>query len=490
MSIYVSEEGFNDTLEWSFGLRNFQGKYLTAESFGYRINANGNVLKKKQIFFLEHSEGNDKVFIRTHLGRYLTATASGDFGADAEGKSPSEELTIEAQPDGRWALKTSFGYYAGGVGEGLSAYTKEISEDRLWTVVLAMHPQVCIRNVNRSRYVHLNGDTLSVDEDVPWGDDAMISFLFFEDGTYGLQACNGRWLSASGVLKDEPSADCRFTLEFHGGEIALKAQNNLYLTCLGGAGTLTAAKSTVHKDELFVLEDSHPQIKMTAFQGKKVSYKQGIELTANQTETTDTEIFQIEINPDTKQWSFRTQVNRFWTIGANNEIKCDALSRGANEWFDIEWLGPNVAIRAANGKYVNTKKNGKLVATADAPDADSALFVYELVNRPKLVLRGANGFVGVLPSGKVECNKSKPTIFNMHVSQGYAKISTDQGKYFKVTGDGVMALSDEPELYTMEFVELSKFMLKAPNGCYFEGFQNGAFRASGTSKSKATMWEF
>ena len=397
---------------------------------------------------------------------------------------------IEAQPDGRWALKTSFGYYAGGVGENLTAYTKDISEDRLWTVVLAMHPQVCIRNVNRSRYVHLSGDTLDVDEDVPWGDDAMINFLFFDEGKYGLQACDGRWLSGSGLLKEEPTDDCKFTLEFHGGEIALKDQNNKYLSCLGGTGIMKAAKSTVHKDELFVLEDSHPQIKMTAYTGKKVSYKQGIELTANQTTTTDTEIFQIEINEATKQWSFRNQLNRFWTIGANNEIKCDALSRGPNEWFDIEWLGPNIAVRAANGKYVMTKKNGKLVASASAPDVESAVFVYELVNRPKLVLRGEHGFVGVLPSGKVECNKSKPTVFNMHVTQGYCKISTDQGKYFKVTGDGVMAIGDEPELYTMEFVELSKFMLKTPNGRYFQGSQNGSFRATGASKSLSTMWEF
>lgn len=33
--------------------------------------------------------------------------------------------------------------------------------------------------------------------------------------------------------------------------------------------------------------------------------------------------------------------------------------------FDIEWLGQRVALKASNGKYVCTKKNGQLSAVSD-----------------------------------------------------------------------------------------------------------------------------
>lgn len=34
--------------------------------------------------------------------------------------------------------------------------------------------------------------------------------------------------------------------------------------------------------------------------------------------------------------------------------------------FDIEWLGRRVALKASNGKYVSTKKNGHLAAVSDS----------------------------------------------------------------------------------------------------------------------------
>lgn len=60
--------------------------------------------------------------------------------------------------------------------------------DRLWIVQLAMHPQVCMRNVNKNRYVHLadDGKSLETNEVIPWGADAMITLQFFPEGRYGL----------------------------------------------------------------------------------------------------------------------------------------------------------------------------------------------------------------------------------------------------------------------------------------------------------------
>lgn len=40
--------------------------------------------------------------------------------------------------------------------------------------------------------------------------------------------------------------------------------------------------------------------------------------------------------------------------------------RSANCYFDIEWRGKKITLRATNGKYVAAKKNGQLAATIDS----------------------------------------------------------------------------------------------------------------------------
>lgn len=428
-------------------------------------------------------------FIFRHLGRYLTANEAGLFGSDAESKGKNELFEIEAQEDGKWALKSAFGFYAGGTGEALDAFTKVLDADRLWTVQLAMHPQICMKNVNRKRYVHLAGDCLDTTEDVPWGDDAMITLKFFDEGKYALETCDGRFLSESGALKNEPTADCRFIIQFFGTEVAFKGSNGLYVSAVGGNGVLKASKKTVGKDEQFDLEDSHPQVKLLAWNGKRVSIKTGVEVNASQDVVEDTEFFQMEINKQTKMWSLRTCKDLCWSMREDGTIINDFKGeRTRNEWFDIVWQGAKISLRGANGKYVETKKNGALAAIAPEINEHST-YIYEIINRPKLVLRGEHGFVGTMPSCLLECNKSTAEVYNMRIIKGVCQISGSNGKFWKVGSNGVTCTGAEPDDFYIELLEHSKMVIKCGQ-FYLQGSQNGAFTATGTVADASTLWEY
>lgn len=500
-----------DRLPWAVGFKNYQGMYLTVETFNHRVNLSSKLMKKKQIFQLEQDEGaNKQIFIRTHLNRYLTAKPDGTFGGDAETKGPNEVFTLEPLVDGRFVLVSAHGYLVGGHGEKVDAYTKpppggpeaisipsNIKEDRIFIMQLAMHPQVTMWNVNRKTFVHLKGDKLTTDEVIPWGADATINIHFFDEGKYGLVACDGRYLSASGQLKTKPDESCKFVLRLHGGQVAFTDSRDKYLTSLNAEGELRATKDfPPSKDELYVMEDSHPQIKMTSWQGKKVSVRAGVEINANQVETTDSEMFQIEIQ-DNGKWALRTFKNTFWRMADDGAILSDGKTYADSSCqFQIEWRDAKIAIVGPNGKYVATKKNGALAAIA-ADANDEATYVYELTNRPKLILRGEYGFVGTMPSGVLESNKSQPEAFNMEVVKGVCHISNEStGQYWKVSEDGsqIKANGSQPDHFYLVFVALSKFCIKYyfPNGnwAYLKTNQNGALTVDSQKIEEATMWEY
>ena len=57
---------------WTIGLINSKYKYLSGETFGYKINANGKALKKKQVWILEPSGDGDTIVMRSHLNKYFS----------------------------------------------------------------------------------------------------------------------------------------------------------------------------------------------------------------------------------------------------------------------------------------------------------------------------------------------------------------------------------------------------------------------------------
>lgn len=264
------------TAVWNIGLINNEGKYLTAETFGYKINASAASLKRKQIWTLESNGVENAVYLRSHMGRYLSTDKFGNVTCEAEDRGSSEGFVIEISKDGRWAFKSVvFGYYFGGVGDNLKCTSKpSLSDDVLWCVHLAVHPQVNLRNVNRKRYAHLREEEIHVDENIPWGEDALIT-LEMNDGKYAVKTCDNRYLHRDGRLVDELDNNTLFRIEFHNGHMALKDTAGRYLTAVGADGHMKSRNSTITKDELFSVEESHPQASFVAHNGRRVSTKQG-----------------------------------------------------------------------------------------------------------------------------------------------------------------------------------------------------------------------
>ena len=83
------------------GLINGKFKYLTAETFGFKINANGASLKKKQLWTLEGNE--HQVYLRSHLDRYLAVDQFGNVTCEAEDPSdPGCAFQIQLACDGEY----------------------------------------------------------------------------------------------------------------------------------------------------------------------------------------------------------------------------------------------------------------------------------------------------------------------------------------------------------------------------------------------------
>ncbi|XP_074647072.1 protein singed-like [Tubulanus polymorphus] len=496
----------SENTQWKLGFLNSQGKYLTAEAFGFKVNASATTFRKKQVWTLEYGSGSDGdvVYIKSYQGKYLAADKNGNVRCDLDEKDDADAkfmLQYESKSGGRgWSFKSmKYDCYLSGNDDAL--YCKSKTPD-YWMPRLASHPQVNLRNVNRKRYAHFARDTdeIQCSRVIPWGDDSLIT-LEFKDGGYALRACDDRYLHMSGKLVSVPSDDTYFTLELKPsagvyGSFALKDRSGMYLSAASGMGGLKGRKKTITKDELFTIEDSHPQVTITAHNNKRVSIKQGVDVTANQLEeeVSDTETFQMEFDKASNKWRFRCSDGNYWTLAEASGIQAIADKRNENSLFEFEWFDDGaISLKASNGSYVTAKMNGHLYAVSPAP-TDKERFFISLVNRPLLVLKCDYGYVGFKAPGqpRLECNRSVHDILHLkHIDAGKYSLAGVDGKYLTVSEDGsINADGTEPLPFIFEFHQLSKFSIKAPNGCYIRGEQNGIFNACGKQIANNTLWEF
>ena len=485
-----------EKLKLTVGLINSGNKkYLTAETFQGKVTCNGTTMKKKQIWTVERL-GGEEIALKTSQNKYFSSDKDGKIDALAEEVGADQKFIFETQVDGKVAIRSAtHGRYVGGSGDSMTGFDQGIGPNNLFTIHLAIHPQVNIRNVNRKTYMHLVEESREIccKETIPWGYDATI-ILEFHEGKYALRASNTFYLQNSGELSESLTDNCLFFLVFSGSHLAFRDTNGKYLTAVGASATVQTRKSAIGKDELFELIDSRPQIQLTASNGKYLSTREGIEVRAKQTEVTDKEIFQMEPANRTDfsgnvKWLFRSCNDKVWNCGST--ITSDSDGRTESCQFDIEWMGPMIALKASNGKYVSIKPNGQMAANS-AEINDNCKFVFEFINRPILVLRGEYGFVGVKgSSGTLDCNRSLYDVFGVVGSSGTYQFKGGNGKYFKIESDNTITLNGEaPTDFFLELRAPSRMIIVAPNGKFLRGQQNGMFTADGDSIASNTLWEY
>ena len=483
---------------WSFGLLNYANKYMTAETFQSKVVCSATSMKKKQVWTMQKVD-KDTFALMGSIKKYLTSDKNGKLDCSGGEIGPDQKFVFETQEDGKVAIRSvTHNRYVGGSGDSMTGFDQTIESTNLFTLHLAIHPQVNIWSVNRKAYMHLKVGTdseLCCNERIPWGYDATI-ILEFHEGKYALRAANTLYLSRTGKLMNDINNDCLFKLVFKGNQVAFQDCEGKHLTAVGATATVQSRKTTIGKDELFELIDSRPQVQLKASNGKYISIREGIEVRAKQALVTDKEIFQMEPVSNTDfsgdvKWRFRSCDNKLWK---NSETSIAAESDDPNDertQFTVKWLGRMIAIMASNGKYISTKPNGQMSTNAAEVD-DTTKFVFEFINRPILVLRGEFGFVGVKGgSGTLECNRSQYDVFGVVGNDGSYQIRAANGKYFKIESDNTISINgDNPTDFFFELRAPSRMVIVTADGKFLCGQQNGTFCATGEKIEANTLWEY
>ena len=486
----------SDAFRWTAGLINSANKYLIAEQFQFRVTVNGASLRKKETWVLEQVSDND-IAIKSCYGRYLGSDKDGKITCNAEEVGDDNKFQLETQEDGRVAIKTFHGRFFTGSGDKMSGFSQEIEQSSLWTIQLALMPQMNLRNVNRKTYAHLVGEEIRVNEEVPWGHDATIS-IDYHDGKYSIRASDGRYLSRTGVLQEVVDDSCLFVLVFRGSRVAFRDNQGKFLSGVGATATLQSRKDKITRDELFTFEDTNPQIVLIAKTGRYVSVRQGIELRANQSDVEDKEIFQLEAVDRTDmsgnvKWALSSVNRKYWSAKNPASLECtDTDFSSPDTHFSIEWEGPMVVLKASNGKYVGIKPSGQLTALSDVGTEDTSKFVLEIVNHPYMTFRCEHGFVGNNTSRPiVECNRSQYDVLKVSCKAGTYRIQASNGKYWRPEGDLVYYDGEKVVDWFIEFRAHTRVCIMAPNGQYVRGISNGAFGCNGGDEVKPdVLWEF
>ncbi|CAF0815102.1 unnamed protein product [Adineta steineri] len=477
---------------WSLGLINSKGKYLTAETFGCKINATGTCLKKKQKWRIIYNTQNDCIYLQSSLHHYLSTDKYGRLKCDAFDMDNDCRFQLEYNQNGQWAFKSlTYGMYLGGDIDQLHCFSK-IPE--WWSPHLALHPQINLKHVIRKRYAKLDNDEIHIDDIIPWGSEAILT-VEYANGQYYIQSNNGLYFHKDGKLIGKKTAETLFTIELYKGYLTFKDCNQCYLTAIGPLGIMTTRNKIAGKDEQFLLEESKQQICLIASNGKLVSIKQGVDLSANQCERDHSSIFQLEYDENLELYHLRTYNNKYWKLEGYG-VQATADKRSIETGFYIQsTTNGHVVFQASNGKYIIPHATGHMRAIGDQINLNENSFLLKFINRPFCVFKCDFGYVSYRnkQSRLLECNKSIFTLFTLEESDdGIVHFKGSDGMYWEILSDLTISVTGhEPSKFMLELCSThSRIIIKAPNGMYLRAEQNGSIQATCEYSRQATQWEF
>uniref|UniRef100_A0A4W3J0Q1 Fascin-like n=1 Tax=Callorhinchus milii TaxID=7868 RepID=A0A4W3J0Q1_CALMI len=436
------------------GLINSAQKYLTAESFNFRVNASSTIMKVKQIWTIEFLKDNScLVHIRSSLRRYLASDNNGKVTCDQEAPSAYSNFVMITQADGKVSFQSDeTKRYLGGAEDNITCFAQAVSESEKWVLHLAIHPNINLFSPGKKRYLpqkHIP------DCPAPWD-------------KYGIRTSNGNLICCNGKLEPGPSSRSLYVLRVRSGLLCLSDGEGRVLS--SREGYVRSLKSdSPSKDELFSPDPSPGQVTIRSLlNAKYISIRSDGDLQANQTEAKESEIFQIIINNTTRKACFQGPKNLLVSLAVLTD----------NCWFSLVYNGPRVGIKTSDGKFVTTKSNGQLAPVTLSP-GPAQEFILQLTNRPLLILQSDYGFVGFGPgTSRLDGNRC---------THEASKLSCDEDGYYQFKlGESRVRMSSCPAC--LHLVGSNVLILKAPNGRYMIAQPSGDFKATGEDAKSATMF--
>ena len=369
------------------GLINGQYKYLTAETFGHKINANGTGLKKKQLWSIEPYPLTDEdaavnvdpselldqehVAIKSHLNCYLAVDSYGNVTCESSELHSGARFTITicsmtTSGEGEqifWAFRNiDRGYFLGCSSDGMINCVAKVPQSRaeLWHIHLIPArgaSMFAFKSVGRKRFArfvkptegpnddrfHKANEQVQVDATNAWGCETLFQFKYYDGGKYALLTADCKFVTCEGTCIEwspastssngsstasngssngvsiksahVPPAESLFSIEYHGGSIAFRDHNGRYLAAVGRSAVLRTRSNTVSRDELFSFEPAPLQVALRAdFNCRFVSIKQGIDVSANQSEiSTKYETFELEYFTKADTWAIKSYEGIYWS---------------------------------------------------------------------------------------------------------------------------------------------------------------------------------